>query len=356
MSLSVKQDERTEDNSQDEVIPFKYAITSYGADFPVDGLVKRISAGDIEIPSFQRSYVWNPKQASRFIESLLLGLPVPGIFLSKEQGTQKLLVIDGQQRLRTLQYFYAGRYQQSDKVFSLKGVQSKFNGLTYAQLKDEDQRRLHDSIIHATIVKQDEPSDDDSSIYYIFERLNTGGTLLQPQEIRACIYHGKFNELLKLLNKDKAWRNIYGGVSSRMRDQELILRFFAMFSNSANYKKPMKEFLNAYMGKNRHLEHEKESSLTKAFEQTVQLLFRVVGKNVFKPRNALNAAVFDAVMVGLAKRLARGGLKDEKVVKKSYQELLGNENFMSACETGTADEENVSRRLNLAARAFSSVR
>ena len=156
MSLSVKQGDWIEDNSQDEVIPFKYAITSYGADFPVDGLVKRISAGDIEIPSFQRSYVWNPKQASRFIESLLLGLPVPGVFLSKEQGTQKLLVIDGQQRLRTLQYFYAGRYQQSDKVFALKGVQSKFNGLTYAQLKDEDRRRLHDSIIHATIVKQDE--------------------------------------------------------------------------------------------------------------------------------------------------------------------------------------------------------
>lgn len=356
MSLSVKQGDWIEDNSQDEIIPFKYAITSYGADFPVDGLVKRISAGDIEIPSFQRSYVWNPKQASRFIESLLLGLPVPGVFLSKEQGTQKLLVIDGQQRLRTLQYFYAGRYQQSDKVFALKGVQSKFNGLTYAQLKDEDRRRLHDSIIHATIVKQDEPSDDDSSIYYIFERLNTGGTLLQPQEIRACIYHGEFNELLRRLNKDKAWRSIYGTTSSRMRDQELILRFFAMLSNSGNYKKPMKEFLNAYMGRNRHLEHERESGLTKAFERTVQLLYRIVGKSSFKPRKALNAAVFDSVMVGLAKRLAKGSLKDEKVVKRSYLELLDNVNFMSACETGTADEENVSRRLSLATRAFSSIR
>lgn len=359
MSLSVKQGDWIEDNlgeDDDEVIPFKYSITSYGADFPVDGLVKRISAGDIEIPSFQRSYVWKPKQASRFIESLLLGLPVPGIFLSKEQGTQKLLVIDGQQRLRTLQYFYAGKYQQSDKVFALKGVQSKFNSLTYEQLKDEDRRRLHDSIIHATIVKQDEPSDDDSSIYYIFERLNTGGTLLQPQEIRACIYHGKFNELLKRLNKDKAWRSIYGGISNRMRDQELVLRFFSLLYNSSKYKKPMKEFLNAYMGTNRHLEHRREVEFIKAFERPVQLLQRIVGKRVFKPSKALNAAVFDAVMVGLAKRLAKGKLKDETAVKRSYQELLNNEKFMRACETGTADEENVNRRLTLAARAFSSIR
>ena len=89
----------------DEVVPFKYSITSYGADYPVDSLVKRISMDDILIPNFQRGYVWSLKEASRFVESLLLGLPVPSIFLSREPETQKLLVIDGQQRLSSLRYF-----------------------------------------------------------------------------------------------------------------------------------------------------------------------------------------------------------------------------------------------------------
>ena len=91
----------------EEFYPVEYRITSYGADYDVDGLVKRLKAGDIEVPNFQRSYVWRILEASRFIESLLLGLPVPAIFLARDEN-EKLLVIDGQQRLRTLQYFYNG--------------------------------------------------------------------------------------------------------------------------------------------------------------------------------------------------------------------------------------------------------
>src|ERR1043165_4796643 len=97
----------------DESLVLKYSITSYGTDFDVDGLVRRIEREDIYVPPFQRAYVWNLKQASRFIESLLLGLPVPGIFLSKESDSQRLLVIDGQQRLRSLLYFYRGVFSDT---------------------------------------------------------------------------------------------------------------------------------------------------------------------------------------------------------------------------------------------------
>src|SRR5215210_7821651 len=88
-----------------DVVPFKYSITSYGADYPVDSLVKRLREKDIFVPPFQRAYVWDARRASKFVESLLLGLPVPGIFLSREDDSGRLLVIDGQQRLRTLEYF-----------------------------------------------------------------------------------------------------------------------------------------------------------------------------------------------------------------------------------------------------------
>ncbi|MGH7204874.1 MAG: DUF262 domain-containing protein [Nitrospiraceae bacterium] len=342
-------------DESEEIVLFKYSITSYGADYPVDGLVRRIADGSIFVPQFQRGYVWNLSQASRFIESLLLGLPVPGIFLSKESDSQKLLVIDGQQRLRTLQYFYEGIFQPTQKAFALRGVQSKFNGITYKTLPDEDRRRLDDSILHAIIVKQDEPSEDQSSVYYLFERLNTGGVLLQPQEIRACIYHGEFNNLLKQLNDNSSWRAIFGPVNSRMRDQELILRFLALFFKSDEYKKPMKEFLNIYMGKNKGLTDQAKHELTRAFVGTIELVHSCMGSAAFKPKRTLNAAVFDAVMVGVAKRLRRGGVKDKKALTQKYHELLDNADFISACETGTAGEESVSRRIGLATTAFADV-
>jgi len=107
-----------------------------------------------------------------------------------------------QQRLRTLQFFYEGQFKPTGQVFELKGVQPEFEKKTYETLAVEDRRRLDDSVMHATIVKQDKPEEDNSSIYYIFERLNTGGTLLMPQEIRSSIFQGELNDLLKELNQN----------------------------------------------------------------------------------------------------------------------------------------------------------
>jgi hypothetical protein len=348
-------EDQIEDNlgdDSDEVIPFKYSITSYGADYPVDGLVKRMKEGNILIPPFQRGFMWDLKRASLFVESLLLGLPVPGIFLSREQDTQKLMVIDGQQRLRTLEYFYRGVFAETEQEFALKGVPSSFEGVTYKSLGEEDRLRLDDSILHATIIKQDEPSDDDSSVYHVFERLNTGGVQLQPQEIRACMYHGKFNDLLKQLNQTPAWRSVYGNVSSRMRDQELILRFLALYLNGDSYEKPMKGFLNKYMGKNRR---QARSEFTEAFIGAIDVILGCLGGKAFKPRRQINAAVYDAVMVGIARRLERGPIQSCEGVHQSYSALLKNRRFVTATKTGTADEENVSRRLELATKAFAQV-
>lgn len=339
----------------EENIPFKYSITSYGTDYPVDGLVRRVASGDIIIPTFQRGYVWSLREASRFVESLLLGLPVPSIFLSKEAETQKLLVIDGQQRLRTLAYFYEGIWPSTRREFSLKGIPSKFEGATYKTLSADDRRRLDDSPIHAIIVKQDEPSDDASSIYHIFERLNTSGVSLNPQEIRTAIYHGKFSNLLKNLNKTQAWRAIYGPPNKLMRDQELILRFLALYFSGETYSRPMKGFLNAFMGRNKQLTLIPEGALHNAFVPTIEIIDRGIGKRAFRLSRVLNAAVFDAVMVGVARRLARGPIVDLADFKKSYMHLLEDKTFLAVAERATADEESVSARLTLATAAFASV-
>lgn len=345
-----------EDGSEEEALPFEYSITSYGADFTIDSLVLRLERGDIYVPPFQRGFVWDFKKASRFIESLLLGLPVPGIFLSRDEDTQKLMVVDGQQRLSTLRFFYDGVFSDSGKEFALEGIDSHFLGATYKKLEDEDRRRIDDSILHATIIRQDEPSDGNSSIFLIFERLNTGGLQLQPQEIRASMFHGDFNNLLRTLNGNQQWRSLYGKVSSRMRDQELILRFLALFFNSDKYERPMKEFLNKYMGRNRRLDLHTDIEIHAAFEDTIDAIHRSLGPNAFKPRRALNAAVFDSVMVGVANRLRSGQISDDNSIRRRYDSLIRNDDFLSATETGTSGEEIVRRRLSLATEAFAGVK
>jgi hypothetical protein len=107
----------------------KFAITSYGADYTVDTLVRRLKAEAFYVPPFQRRFVWSQRHASRFLESLLMGLPVPGVFLYKEPKTNRHLVVDGQQRLRTLQYFYDGVFEE--KKFRLTGVRDEWNGKAY---------------------------------------------------------------------------------------------------------------------------------------------------------------------------------------------------------------------------------
>ena len=343
-------------SDEEEVIPFQYSITSYGADYPVESLVKRMKNEGIFIPHFQRDYVWNIVDASRFVETLLLGLPVPGIFLSKEYESQKMLVIDGQQRLRTPQYFYDGIFEPSQRVFALRGVQEQFRGLTYKSLCDEDRRRLDDSIIHLTIVRQDKPSDDDSSIYHIFERLNTPGRALSSQEIRACLFRGEFNDLLYELNQDQNWRSVFGRVSRRMRDQELILRFLALYFHCKSYGKPMKGFLNRYMKQNRNLELQSDEQVRQAFISTIQLIHTSIGTTAFKPRRVLNAAVLDAVMIGVARRLESGSVEDQQSLKEHYQSLLEDQQFLEATQESTSDEESVHRRIDLATDAFCEVR
>lgn len=337
--------------------PFIYSITSYGADFSVDLLVKRIERGDIFVPSFQREYVWSIQRASKFIESLLLGLPVPGIFLSKERESQKLLVIDGQQRLRTLQYFYRGIFPSTKREFALVGVQKKFRELTYATLRDEDRRRLDDSIIHATIIQQDDPSDDNSGITYIFERINTGGLQLQGQEIRSAVYHGKLSETISKLNEIDEWRSIFGPRNNHMRDQELILRFFALYYGSDRYSEPMRTFLDNYMSNNRDLSEQSSDELESLFRSTISSILECLGTRSFRFRQkrALNAAVFDSVMVGVARRLSFGNISNCSLLRQRYDALLGNESYVSSTTRTTADAERVRNRLQLATETFQDV-
>jgi hypothetical protein len=331
----------------------RYQISSYGADYPVDGLVKRLISEDIELPKFQREFVWPLPQASKFIESLLLGLPVPSIFLSKVTGSQKLLVIDGQQRLKSLRYFYEGIFR--GKEFSLQGVNKDFEGATYKTLNADDRRRLDDAILHAIIIRQEDPKDDDSSIFLVFERLNTTSTPLSEQEIRACVYHGPFNQYLQNVNNNAAWRSIYGELNPRQKDKELLLRFFALFFDLGDYQRPMKLFLTNFMRKNRNFEIYSEETLNNAFIPTITLANQALGRGAFRPERALNASVTDAILVATAKRLATGAIVNHAEYKKVVTDVVATPGFAELYKLGTTDKERVTQRIDLVLTALAGV-
>lgn len=338
-------------DAEDEVPAFRYSITSYGADYPVDGLVQRMNSGDVYIPSFQRAYVWSLAEASRFVESLLLGLPVPGIFLAKEEASNRLLVIDGQQRLKTLQYFYGGTFEPAGRPFALAGVDRRFEHRTFDQLEEEDRRHLNDSIIHATVVRQDVPSDDDSSVYHVFERLNNGGKQLYPQEIRAALYHGAFNDALAEMNMNPAWRQVFGKESKRLRDQELILRFLALRAEATSYQKPLKDFLNRFMRKHRDDASEAISAMAETWTQAIEATVEALGSNAFKPQGALNSAVMDAFLVVVSE--AQGGRRlAAEEIREAYEKLRKSKDFQVATTRHTSDEEVIASRLRLAREAL----
>lgn len=345
-----------DDSAVEENDSIYYSVSSYGADFTVDGLIKRLEKKQIIVPEFQRRYVWDIKKASRFIESLIIGLPVPGIFLSRdslEQSSQlssSLLIIDGQQRLLSLQKFYKGLF--GEKRFRLTGVCEELCGKSYEELSPDDQGRLDDAIIHATIIKQEVPDKDNSSIYMVFERLNTGGVLLQPQEIRACIYHGEFNNLLNNLIDNPKWRSLFKKENPRMKEQEMVLRFFALYYKHKDYKKGLKFLLNSFMSENRHLALYSEQQLTDLFVNSLSLIVDAKGSDAFKRGGAVNAALFDSVMIGVAKRLQSGDMTAEEC-RDNYDLLMNDSSYVDYTTYATADEKPLKERIRMSIERFS---
>jgi hypothetical protein len=243
-----------------------------------------------------------------------------------------------------------------DEEFRLVGVQRDLEGKNYENLSASDKNRLDDSIIHSTVIRQDEPDDNDSSIYQIFERINSGGRPLSPQEIRACIYHGKYNTLLAQLTQNIQWREIISAPhNDRLKEEELILRYFSLFFDVSFYKKPMKDFLNRRMFANKNLELHSEAKLEKIFSESISFIHDSLGKEAFRYQKGIHTAIFDSVMIGVSKRLEIGPIHSIEDFKVAYTNLLKDEKFFSYINTGTSDENSLLKRIASAVNAFEKI-
>ncbi|PAK90586.1 hypothetical protein B8X02_16125 [Stenotrophomonas rhizophila] len=337
-----------EGSEDDDEAYVAYDIASYPADYTLSVIEAMWKDGEILVPTFQRKFVWSIKQASLLIESLLMGLPVPQAFFYVDPSG-KNLVIDGLQRIKSIVAFFAGEFGEKDihgKVvpFKLTGLspRSPYAGHTYQDLEEVDKRKLRYSVLRVINVRQLGPQDDDTSAYHIFERLNTGGTPLTVQEIRHCVYHGRFVDLLIALNKNESWRRILGkeGFDKHQKDVELVLRVFAMFSRADEYEKPMKEFLNKAMAANIKADTKQVAEFERKFSMVVDGFLRAVGGKPFHIKGRLNASALDSVLGVL---LQGGDIPND--VDKRYARLLEDEVFKNTLSVSTSDAAIVKQRI-----------
>lgn len=285
----------------------------------------------IRAPEYQRKFRWSRRDESYLIESLLLGLPVPNVYVaSNPDGTWE--VVDGLQRISTLIHFMSSspaslkqlEVEDSLRLEGLKKLES-FNDYTYAELPMPIRLQFAKRSLRVTALSD---KSDTEIRFEVFERLNKGGVSLTEQEVRACIYRGPFSDALRDLADSEAFRKLVKLQSNHQNDgtrEEIVLKFFAYLNGGSKYDGNVKEFLNNYMkDEGPKIDIPAATSL---FMKTVDAVYKITGGPLLRkgygntPLNQL-----EAVLVGAGKLVQSGKklktpspnwLNDEELVKSS---------------------------------------
>jgi uncharacterized protein with ParB-like and HNH nuclease domain len=336
-----------EDDEANEVL-IEYDITSYPSDFTLKTLVEMWDKKDITIPDFQREFVWNIKQSTLLIESFLIGLPVPPIFFYIDDEN-KNLVIDGQQRIMSVIFFFEGYFGRENakgkrQTFRLTGLNEKspYYNKKFVDLEDKDRRKLEGSVLRAINIRQLSPKEENTSVYHIFERLNTGGTPLAPQEIRNCVFRGDFLSGFRKLNNDPTWRTIIGKkvVDKHQKDVELILRVYGLCFHLKEYSKPMKEFMNKVARKHKNEDSQQLQKFQKDFLATCKTINESLREKPFNVRGPLNTSIFDSVFCTILNNIK----SVPSDIGKRYEKLLADHKFIDYTTLATTDEKILKER------------
>ena len=322
-------------------------------DLSISSLIGQIKDGDLHLrpisarPRFQRRYVWSDRLASHLIESILLNIPIPPCYFSQNRNFE-MDVIDGQQRIYSI-------YRFIDNQFALSGLEitSEMNGLRFHQLDRRVRRQIETHTLRAVVITNESHPDIQ---FDVFERLNTLTMPLNAQELRNCMYRGGLNDLLGELAEYKPWQRILGRTKpdDRLRDEELILRFFAFYEKGIeSYRTPQKHWLNEIADEGREYSEEKLSQLQDVWKKTVDnclIVFRA--DECFRRlqennRVTINRALMDLVMSTLVDR--RPDVVQERAArfKKYYAELLSDDEFQDLISRSVDHKSRTIRRFEL---------
>ena len=355
----------------------QYDISVIPNDFNITTIFNLIDSGAIEMPVFQRNYIWDKKRASRFIESLILGLPIPQIFLY-QKARNSFLVIDGQQRLLSVYYFIKQRFPLPEKRAALRKVFDENNGIPDSVLFDdayfqdfklqlskseEGEKNLLDGLRCSTLgiyksnfefmtmrcmaIRQNEPKEDDSSVFEIFSRLNTGGVNLTSQEIRACLYYSDFFRMLSVLNQNSIWKNFYGRPEDgKFKDIEIILRSFALLCDGVNYSGSMNNFINRFAKRAMGYSTQEVEYCKNLFISFLTACEGISREQFATKKGELNVALFDCVFAVVAgehyenKTLITGKIQEDRI-----SALKADPEFEEAITHSTSHTKMVAKRL-----------
>ena len=360
----------------------EYDIVVVPSDFNVMTLNQLVDNGWVRIPGFQRHFVWDLTRASKLIESLILGLPVPQLFLY-EQNRDRNFLIDGQQRLMSIYYFRQQRFPRKERradlrrIFdekgkipeavlhddeyfqdfklrlpeTLPGQRNELTGLDYETL-NHHQRRLDMRPIRCITIKQNAPSDGDSAMYEVFNRLNSGGVNLHPQEIRTSMYHSTFYDMLNEINAEQGWRTLLQSPEPdlHMKDIEILLRGFAMLMDGDEYSPSMVKFLNQFSKKCKTNENDKNQQLKSIFESFLNAASKLP-ERIFinKTNNRFNIALFEAVFTATCRSAYSSNcIVQSHLDTAKIERLRSDATFIAASQSATTQKENVMKRLRIA--------
>lgn len=363
-------DEADDEDVSEELKPGAVAAVVSGTDWTTETIVSQLKRGNIQMnPRFQRRDAWKPDRKSRFIESLIVGLPIPQIVLAESKAERgKFIVLDGKQRLLSILQFW-GLGEGGRNAFRLSGLtlrpdlsRKSFTDLSRRPELEADYNALCNQPIRTVVIKSWRDTD---FLHTVFLRLNTGSVTLSPQELRQALLPGPFSDYIdETAGESLGLRRVLRRSSPdpRMRDTEILARFLAFRFFADRYPGRMKAFLDDTF-ESFNADWSRYGPLTVAavseFEAGVESLLSVFGQELArKPGSAqFNRAIFDALIYYQSLAPIREALagKDEEVVAAYNSLFAQGSSFAEAIESDTAGAPNTLARLRIWADVLSTV-
>jgi hypothetical protein len=324
-------------------------------DLSIQTVLEQWDAETLVLPEIQREYLWSDARASRLIESLILGIPIPLLYFAETPDT-RWEIFDGHQRVVSVV-----RFVKDEFALRSLDVLPHLNGARFSELNGNEQRRFMRRMLRAVVITADSHP---AMKYEIFERVNTGSVVLNPQELRNSLYRGDLNNLLHELARYEPFRRCIGTKSPRRRmvDEELVLRFFALRFGLESYRPPLKAFLNRFMASRRTLDDDVTAEFTMLFARTTDRVELMLGGAAFrlldldgKPVDrTANRAIFDAQMLPFSWIRDEVEIEMRPAVLSAMVTLSNDAEFIDASTLATGDRSRTVLRIKKVADALAS--
>lgn len=319
-------------------------------------LIDQLENDEIDLqPDFQRvTDVWDNVKKSRLIESILLGLPLPSFYFSEDPVSQKLSIIDGLQRICAIRDFVL----EKENPLKLEGLQflKNFDGFTFSQLARPEVKRIKSLKITMNTLRKGTPLDVK---YIIFQRVNTAGVPLTPQEMRHALNQGPAAIFIKELADMESFKKAtnYSVESKRMQDRDFVNRFIAFFIGYQDYMGDLDMFLNDKMGELNKMTSEQRDNIRVSFDKAMKCCYEIFKKDTFRKRykqedrrKPISKSVYDTLSVNIAwlsdeeRKLL---LKNTEAFKAGMIRLFNDKKFDFSITTGTGKKYNVEQRFTM---------